>query len=64
MKYDYARVSPGGKSRSVDTQAPQQAKAGCRKVFRDVPVSEAKTDRAQLRRVIGVPGPGVSRLVP
>jgi DNA invertase Pin-like site-specific DNA recombinase len=52
MKYGYARVSPGGKSESVDAQAKQLTKAGCRKVFRDVHVSGAKTDRAQLRRVI------------
>jgi DNA invertase Pin-like site-specific DNA recombinase len=52
MKYGYARVSPGGKSQSVDAQARQLTKAGCRKVFRDVHASGAKTDRAQLRRVI------------
>src|ERR1700753_1195174 len=52
MKYGYARVSPGGKSESVEVQARQLTKAGCRKVFRDVHVSGAKTDRAQLRRVI------------
>ena len=52
MKYGYVRVSPGGKSESVDAQARQLTKAGCRKVFRDVHVSGAKTDRAQLRRVI------------
>jgi DNA invertase Pin-like site-specific DNA recombinase len=50
MKYGYARVSPGGKS--VEAQARQLTKAGCKKVFRDVHVSGAKTDRAQLRRVI------------
>jgi DNA invertase Pin-like site-specific DNA recombinase len=52
MKYGYARVSPGGKSESVDAQARQLTEAGCHKVFRDVHVSGAKTDRAQLRRVI------------
>ena len=52
MKYGYARVSPGGKSESVDAQARQLTKAGCKKVFRDVHVSGAKTDRAQLRRVL------------
>jgi DNA invertase Pin-like site-specific DNA recombinase len=51
MKYGYARVSPGGKSESVDAQTRQLTKAGCRKVFRDVHVSGAKTDRAQLRRL-------------
>jgi DNA invertase Pin-like site-specific DNA recombinase len=30
----------------------QLTKAGCRKVFRDVHVSGAKTDRAQLRRLL------------
>ena len=58
MKYGYARVSPGGKSESVDAQARQLAKAGCKKVFRDVHMSGAKTDRAQLRRVIEALGPG------
>jgi hypothetical protein len=42
MKYGYARVSPGGKSESVDAQARQLTKAGCGKVFRDVHVSGAK----------------------
>ena len=58
MKYGYARVSPGGKSESVDAQARQLTKAGCRKIFRDVHVSGAKTDRAQLRRVIETLAPG------
>jgi DNA invertase Pin-like site-specific DNA recombinase len=48
MKYGYARVSPGGKSESVEAQVRQLTKAGCKKVFRDVHVSGAKTDRAQL----------------
>src|SRR5271156_4562850 len=52
MKYGYARVSPGGKSESVEAQARQLTKAGCRKVLRDVHVSGAKTDRAQLRRLL------------
>jgi DNA invertase Pin-like site-specific DNA recombinase len=47
MKYGYARVSPGGKSESIDAQARQLTKAGCKKVFRDVHVSGAKTDRAR-----------------
>jgi DNA invertase Pin-like site-specific DNA recombinase len=63
MKYGYARVSPGGKSESVDAQARQLTTAGCRKVFRDVHVSGAKTDRAQLRRVIDQLGPGDVRMV-
>jgi DNA invertase Pin-like site-specific DNA recombinase len=58
MKFGYARVSPGGKSESVDAQARQLAKAGCKKVFRDIHVSGAKTDRAQLRRVIEALEPG------
>ena len=58
MKYGYARVSPGGKSESVDAQARQLTKAGCKKVFRDVHVSGAKTDRAQLRRTIAALEPG------
>jgi DNA invertase Pin-like site-specific DNA recombinase len=52
MKYGYARVSPGGKSESVEAQTRHLTKAGCRKVFRDVHVSGAKTDRAQLRRLL------------
>jgi DNA invertase Pin-like site-specific DNA recombinase len=58
MKYGYARVSPGGKSEGVDAQAKQLAKAGCKKEFRDVHVSGAKTDRAQLCRVINQLTPG------
>ena len=58
MKYGYARVSPGGKSESVDAQARQLTKAGCRKVIRDVHVSGAKTERTQLRRVIETLEPG------
>jgi DNA invertase Pin-like site-specific DNA recombinase len=58
MKYGYARVSPGGKSESLEAQARQLTKAGCKKVFRDVHVSGAKTDRAQLRRAIAELEPG------
>src|SRR6202030_341877 len=50
MKYGYARVSTDGQS--VDAQVRQLAKAGCKKVFREV-ASGAKTDRAQLRRLLG-----------
>ena len=50
MKYGYARVSTDGQT--VDAQVRQLTKAGCKKVFRDLHVSGAKTDRAQLRRVI------------
>jgi len=49
MKYGYARVSTDGQS--VDAQARQLTKAGCKKVFREV-ASGAKTDRAQLRRLL------------
>lgn len=49
MKYGYARVSTDGQS--VDAQVRQLTKAGCKKVFREV-ASGAKTDRAQLRRLI------------
>jgi DNA invertase Pin-like site-specific DNA recombinase len=49
MKYGYARVSTDG--RSVEAQVRQLTKAGCKKVFRET-ASGAKTDRAQLRRVI------------
>jgi DNA invertase Pin-like site-specific DNA recombinase len=49
MKYGYARVSTDGQS--VDAQVRQLTKAGCKKVYREV-ASGAKTDRAQLRRVI------------
>jgi len=52
MKYGYARISPGGKSEGVEGQVLQLTKAGCKKVFRDMHVSGAKTDRANLRRVI------------
>jgi hypothetical protein len=49
MKYGYARVSTDGQS--VDAQVRQLTKAGCEKVFREV-ASGAKTDRAQLRRLL------------
>jgi DNA invertase Pin-like site-specific DNA recombinase len=58
MKYGYAQVSPGGKSESVDAQARQLSKARCKKVFRDVHESGARTDRAQLRCVIEALEPG------
>jgi DNA invertase Pin-like site-specific DNA recombinase len=50
MKYGYARVSTDGQS--VDGQVRQLTNAGCKKVFREV-ASGAKTDRAQLRRLLG-----------
>jgi DNA invertase Pin-like site-specific DNA recombinase len=55
MKYGYARVSTDGQS--VEAQTRQLAKAGCKKVFREV-ASGAKTDRTQLRRSIDALGPG------
>jgi DNA invertase Pin-like site-specific DNA recombinase len=58
MKYGYARVSPGGKSESVDAQARQLTKVGCKKVLRDVHVSGTKTERARLRRLIETLSPG------
>jgi DNA invertase Pin-like site-specific DNA recombinase len=51
MRYGYARVSTDGQS--VDAQVRQLTKAGCKKVFREV-ASGAKTDRAQLRRLLDV----------
>ena len=41
---------------SVDAQVRQLNKAGCKKVFREV-ASGAKTDRAQLRRLLAEIGP-------
>src|ERR1700731_2398162 len=49
MKYGYARVSTDGQS--VDGQVRQLTKVGCKKVFREI-ASGAKTDRAQLRRLL------------
>jgi DNA invertase Pin-like site-specific DNA recombinase len=49
MKCGYARVSTDGQS--ADAQVRQLTKAGCKKVFREV-ASGAKTDRAQLHRVL------------
>ena len=49
MKYGYARVSTDGQS--VDAQVRQLTKAGCKRVFRET-ASGAKTDRAELRKVL------------
>jgi DNA invertase Pin-like site-specific DNA recombinase len=49
MKYGYARVSMDGQS--VDAQVRQLTKDGYKKVFREA-ASGAKTDRAQLRRLL------------
>ena len=50
MIYGCARVATDGQS--VGAQVRQLTKAGCKKVFREVHVSEARTDRAQLRRML------------
>jgi hypothetical protein len=50
MKYGYAWVSTD--DQSVDAQVRQLTKGGCKMVFREV-ASGAKTDRAQLRRLLG-----------
>jgi hypothetical protein len=50
MIYGYARLPTDG--RSVDGQVRQLTKAGCEKVFCGV-ASGAKTNRAQLRRLLG-----------
>ena len=56
MIYGYARYRTDGQS--VDAQVRQKlTKAGCTKVFREV-ASGAKTDRAQLRRLLRLLGAG------
>ena len=50
MNYGYARVSTDGQS--VDAQVKQLRAAGAEKVFKET-ASGARSDRAQLRRVIG-----------
>jgi DNA invertase Pin-like site-specific DNA recombinase len=50
MMYGYARASTDGQS--VEAQVRQLSRAGCTKVIREV-ASGAKTDRAQLRRLLG-----------
>jgi Resolvase, N terminal domain len=50
QRYGYARVSTDGQTR--DAQLKQLRAAGAGKVFKEI-ASGAKTDRAQLRRVIG-----------
>jgi DNA invertase Pin-like site-specific DNA recombinase len=56
----YARVSTDGQS--VNAQAPQLRAAGAEIVFRET-ASGAKTDRAQLQRVVGQLGEGDVLLV-
>jgi DNA invertase Pin-like site-specific DNA recombinase len=55
MIYGYARVSTDGQS--VDAQVRALRAAGARQVFRET-ASGAKTDRAQLRRVLAKLGYG------
>jgi DNA invertase Pin-like site-specific DNA recombinase len=55
MSYGYARVSTDGQS--VDVQVKQLRAAGAEKVFRET-ASGAKTDRAQLRRLLDQLGSG------
>jgi DNA invertase Pin-like site-specific DNA recombinase len=55
MIYGYARVSTDGQS--VEAQVRQLRTAGAAKVFREV-ASGAKTDRAQLRRLLAELGAG------
>jgi DNA invertase Pin-like site-specific DNA recombinase len=50
-------VSTDGQHVSADAQVRQLTKAGCKKVFRDI-ASGAKTDRAQLRRLLAALAPG------
>jgi len=50
MIYGYARVSTDGQS--VEAQVEQLTLAGAEKVFRET-ASGAKTDRAQLRQMVG-----------
>lgn len=55
MNYGYARVSTDGQS--VEAQAHQLTAAGCDRVYQEV-ASGAKTDRAQLRRLLDGLAPG------
>jgi DNA invertase Pin-like site-specific DNA recombinase len=55
MIYGYARVSTDGQSGAA--QVRQLRAAGAQKIFREV-ASGAKTDRAQLRRLLAAIGPG------
>lgn len=55
MIYGYARVSTDGQS--VEAQVEQLAAAGAGKVFRET-ASGAKSDRAQLKRMVVVLAPG------
>jgi DNA invertase Pin-like site-specific DNA recombinase len=50
MKYGYAQVSTDGQT--VEMQLKQLRAAGCQKIYRET-ASGAKTDRTELRRVLG-----------
>ena len=54
MIYGYARVSTDGQS--VEAQITALTAAGAEKIFREM-ASGAKTDRAQLRRLLDALGP-------
>lgn len=60
MIYGYARVSTDGQS--VETQREALLAAGAEKVFQET-ASGAKTDRAQLRRLLALLAPGDTLLV-
>jgi DNA invertase Pin-like site-specific DNA recombinase len=60
MKYGYTRVSTDGQS--VAAQVAELTQAGAQKVFRET-ASGAKTDRAQLRRLLNTLGEGDVLLV-
>jgi DNA invertase Pin-like site-specific DNA recombinase len=58
--YGYARVSTNGQT--LDAQVAQLEAAGCARIFREK-VSGAKTDRAQLKRLLRMLGVGDILLV-
>ena len=55
MIYGYARVSTDGQS--IDAQVRQLREAGAEKIYREV-ASGARTERAQLGRLLAALGPG------
>lgn len=55
MIYGYARVSSDGQS--GDAQAEELTAAGCARIFRET-ASGAKTDRAQLKKLLDTLAPG------
>ena len=56
MIYGHVRVSPGGRSESVDVPARQLAKAGCKKVFRSLAQAWADTTTAHGQLMLTVLG--------